>query len=140
LCHRPAILVRVLEELIDLGVDQVVLVSAAPEPPGPHALRPSPLEPRSRIGEYLQSTEAAIVRDVVGSERETRVRMFTVRPAHNPLGPFDFVGSYDDRSDRQQPVTELMSRGYEDAYRQFIEPIVGGSGERVVSGAARLKS
>ena len=24
-----------------------------------------------------------------------------------------------------------MSRGYEDAYHQFIEPVVGASGERV---------
>jgi hypothetical protein len=24
-----------------------------------------------------------------------------------------------------------MSRGYEDAYRQFIEPVVGASGDRV---------
>jgi hypothetical protein len=28
-------------------------------------------------------------------------------------------------------LTELMSRGYEDAYRQFIEPVVGASGDRV---------
>ena len=58
-------------------------------------------------------------------------RIFTIRPAHNPIGPFDFAGGYDDRSDRRQPLDELMSRGYEDAYRQFIEPVVGASGERV---------
>ena len=29
-----------------------------------------------------------------------------------------------------------MSRGYEDAYHQFIEPVVGASGERV--GVRRL--
>jgi len=27
----------------------------------------------------------------------------------------------------------LMERGYEDAYRQFIEPFLGASGERVGS-------
>jgi hypothetical protein len=26
---------------------------------------------------------------------------------------------------------ELVDRGYEDAYRQFVEPIVGASGERI---------
>jgi hypothetical protein len=26
-----------------------------------------------------------------------------------------------------------MERGYEDAYRQFIEPFLGASGERIVS-------
>ena len=58
-------------------------------------------------------------------------RVFTIRPSHNPIGPFDFGGGYDDRSDRRQPLDELMSRGYEDAYHQFIEPVVGASGERV---------
>jgi len=35
----------------------------------------------------------------------------------------------------------LMEQGYEDAYRQFIEPIVGDSGEqlgRTESGGLRL--
>ena len=67
-------------------------------------------------------------------------RMFTIRPAHNPIGPFDFAGGYDDRSDRRQPLTELMSRGYEDAYHQFIEPVVGARrtvGRRSLSRAAR---
>jgi len=51
------------------------------------------------------------------------------------MGPFDFGGAYDDRSDRRQPLAELLTRGYEDAYHQFIEPVVGASGEKV--GAAR---
>jgi hypothetical protein len=59
------------------------------------------------------------------------VRIFTLRPAHNPVGPFDFAGGYDDRSHRRQTLDELMSRGYDDAYHQFIEPVVGASGERV---------
>jgi hypothetical protein len=28
-------------------------------------------------------------------------------------------------------LAELVDRGYEDAYRQFIEPVVGGSGDRL---------
>jgi hypothetical protein len=38
---------------------------------------------------------------------------------------------YDERSDRIQSLSELMDRGYEDAYRQFIEPVVGAGGERI---------
>ena len=30
-----------------------------------------------------------------------------------------------------QTLDELMERGYEDAYRQFIEPVLGASGERI---------
>jgi patatin-like phospholipase len=131
LCDRPASLERVLEELTALGVEQVVLVSAAPESPGPHALRFSRLEARARLGEYLHSSEAAMVRDVTLTSRESRPRIYTIRPSHNPIGPFDFAGGFDDRSDRRQPLTELMSRGYQDAYHQFVEPVVGASGDRV---------
>ena len=129
LSDRPAALIRLIDELIDLGVQQIVLVSAAPESPGPHALAAPRLDGRSRLGEYLQSSEAAIVRDATTTTGG--VRIFTLRPAHNPIGPFDFDGGYDDQSRRKQGLGELMSRGYEDAYHQFIEPIVGASGEKV---------
>ena len=52
-------------------------------------------------------------------------------PAHNPVGAFDFGGAYDQASDRRQDVPELMERACEDAYRQFIEPVVGASGEHL---------
>jgi hypothetical protein len=131
LCDRPASLTRILEELDALGVEQTIVVSGAPESPGPHALKEPRLEPRARLGEYLQSSEAAVLRDLRAQAEEAGVRLFTIRPTHNPTGPFDFSGGFDDRSDRALPLTELMGRGYEDAYHQFIEPIVGASGEKV---------
>lgn len=131
LCDRPGSVARVLDELIDLGVEQILLVSAAPESPGPHTLAPPRVDGRGRLGEYLQSAEAASVRDITVATSGPAPRMFTIRPAHNPIGPFDFAGGYDDRSDRRQGLAELMTRGYEDAYHQFIEPVVGASGERV---------
>jgi hypothetical protein len=135
LCDRPGSLVRLVEELAILEAEQIVLVSAAPDAPGPHALAPPRLDGRGRIGEYLQSSEAAIVRDVA-RRTEAGPRIFTIRPAHNPIGPFDFAGGFDDRSDRVQPLAELMTRGYEDAYHQFIEPVVGASGDRVGQGVS----
>jgi hypothetical protein len=121
----------VLQELAALGVEQVVLVSAAPESAGPHTLAPARLDARGRLGEYLQSSEAAAVRDVTAKVRDDGLRTFAIRPEHNPIGPFDFVGGFDSRSDRPQPLSELMTRGYEDAYRQFIEPVLGASGDHV---------
>jgi len=129
LCDRPASLIRLIDELIDLAVEQIILVSAAPESPGPHALASPRLDGRGRLGEYLQSAEAAVVRDATTTTGG--VRIFTIRPAHNPIGPFDFAGGYDDRSHRRQGLGELINRGYEDAYHQFIEPVVGASGDRV---------
>ncbi|HVH29287.1 MAG TPA: patatin-like phospholipase family protein [Vicinamibacterales bacterium] len=131
LCDRPSALARLLDELVGLGVQQIVMVSAAPESPRPHTLTAPRLDGRSRLGEYLQSSEAAAVRDATRMIAARAPRVFNIRPTHNPIGPFDFDGGYDDRSDRTQPLDELMSRGYEDAYHQFIEPVIGASGERV---------
>ena len=54
-----------------------------------------------------------------------------IRPSHNPIRPFDLTGAYDEKSDRVVTLEEVMERGYEDAYRQFIEPVLGASGERI---------
>ncbi len=140
LCDRPASLARLVEELVLLDVEQIVLVSASPATSRPHALAPARLDGRGRIGEYLQSSEAAVARDVLRAGLDAGRRMFFIAPAHNPVGPFDFAGGFDDRSDRPQPLAELMSRGYEDAYHQFIEPVVGASGERVTGRRTNVSS
>jgi hypothetical protein len=133
LCDRPASLARLLDELSNLSVEQVIMVSAAPESCGPHGLAAPRVDGRGRIGEYVQSSETSAVDDQVRLFAGRGSHLFTIRPAHNPVGPFDFRGSYDDRSDRRLPLIELMNRGYEDAYRQFIEPIVGASGDRMTA-------
>ena len=130
-CDRPGSLSRLLDELADLGVEQAILVAAAAEIEGPHALANARLDGRGRVGEYVQTNEVAAVRDGLQSAARRLKRIFMIRPGHNPLGPFDFGGEYDERSDRTQPLSELTARGYEDAYRQFIEPVVGASGEHV---------
>jgi hypothetical protein len=130
LCDRPGALVRLLEELSGLDVQQVIVVSAAAEPSGPHALVPGRIDGRGRLGEYLRSSEAAVIRDA--ARVHAAFRVFPVRPSYNPVGPLDLGGGFDDRSDRRQHLEELMNRGYEDAYRQFIEPVVAASGESIV--------
>ncbi len=137
LCDRPASLSRLLEELESLGVQQIIVASAAPESPGPHSLAAPRLDGRSRIGEYVQSSEAAAVRDALRVRRGSDPRVFLVSPTHNPIGPFDLDGGFDDRSDRRLALDELLSRGYEDAYHQFIEPVVGASGDQVGQPALR---
>ena len=127
-CDRPAIVTRLIEEMLEIGVQQVIVVSSAPDTRGPHALSPPRLDGRGRFGEYLQSSEGAAVHDATRAGARS-LQVFAIRPSHNPIGPFDFGGGFDDRSDRPQPLEELMARGYEDAYRQFVEPVVGASGE-----------
>jgi hypothetical protein len=89
------------------------------------------VELRGRAGEHLGAFEAAGLRDALEQFDGRFAGLFAIRPAHNPVGPLDFRGVYDERSDRVQALAELVDRGYEDAYRQFIEPIVGAGGERM---------
>jgi hypothetical protein len=131
LCDRAGVLHRLFDELLALGVEQIVLVSAAPEVATPHALVAPRLDGRGRIGEYVQASEAATVRDVVRQAQVRGTHLHVIRPTHNPVGPFDFRGGFDDRSDRLQSVAELTAQGYEDAHRQFVEPVMGPSGDRL---------
>jgi hypothetical protein len=136
LADRPGAVARLLEELFSAGVSQVVVVSAVAAAAGPHRLVSPRLDLHHRIGEFLASAEAAGIRDSMEQARLRFDRLFLICPAHNPVGPFDFAGAYDQASDRRQTLTELMERGYEDAYRQFIEPIVGASGDHLHIGDA----
>jgi patatin-like phospholipase len=131
LCDRPGALARLLEEVAIAGAEQVVLISASPPAARPHELSAGRADIRGRAGEQLSAFESAGFRDVLEHFGGRFAGLFVVRPAHNPLGPLDFGGVYDERSDRRYTLGELVDRGYEDAYRQFIEPVVGASGERI---------
>jgi hypothetical protein len=129
LVDRPGAVSRLLHEVALAGATQVIVVSPRSALPGPHALAGPPAAPRARLGEYLASAEVAALADAVAAFRERFATLFEIRPAHNPIGPFDFRGRFDERSDRFLGLRELVERGYEDAYRQFIEPVIGDAGE-----------
>ena len=130
-CDRPGSLARLLEEVAAAGAEQVILVSASARPGRPHELSANPADLRGRAGEQLSAFESAGLRDVVEQFGARFTGLHVIRPDHNPLGPLDFGGVHDERSDRRFTVAELVDRGYEDAYRQFVEPVVGASGERM---------
>ena len=131
LTDRGGAIVRLLDEVAAAGVRQVLVVSASADRGMPHGLVVRSLRARARVGEYLAANEVASTRDALVSRHALFESIFHIAPTHNPIGPLDFRGSRDERSDRRYPLTELIDRGYEDAYRQFIEPIVGASGERL---------
>jgi hypothetical protein len=133
ICHRPGAVVRLMEELVGAGVEQVIVVSPAAEVPMPHMLTPGRRDDRGHVGEHLAALEVASVRDAVAGRRSRFQGVFQIRSLHNPVGPFDFDGAYDSRSDRTQTLSELIDRGYEDAYRQFIDPVFAVSGETMDS-------
>ena len=129
LCDRPGSLGRLLREVAAAGAEQVILVSAASPAGHAHELSTGRADLRGRAGEHLGSFEAADLAEVPDRFDGRFPGLFVIRPPHNPLGPLDFAGVYDERSDRVQSLSELLDRGYEDAYRQFIEPVVGAGGE-----------
>jgi hypothetical protein len=140
LCDRPGSLARLMVELEEAGVAQVIVVSAVAPATGPHRLQASQLDPRSRLGAFVMTAEAAALRDALSLARLHFQAAYLVAPAHNAVGPFDAAGARDEASDRWRGVGELLQAGYEDAYRQFIEPVVGASGEQLVPRAPDARS
>ena len=132
---RPEAVGRLLEELQYAGVEQVIVVSAAGPLSGPHGLRKPRRDAWGRLGEWLAASDAVAVRDAVAARAPGFAALFRIEPSYNALANLDFRGCYDERSDRRQALAELVDRGYEDAYRQFIEPIVAG-GDQAVEGEA----
>jgi len=130
LCDRPELAARLIEEIATAGMEQVMLVSPAAPAAVPHGMRSKPLDLRGRMGELLRSIETSALHDAWSAAMTRFSGVFVIRPDHNPIGPFDFTGAYDEASDRQRSIQELLQQGYDDAYRQFIEPIVA-AGERV---------
>ncbi|MBP8273942.1 MAG: hypothetical protein KAY59_05890 [Acidobacteria bacterium] len=129
LSDRPELVHRLVEEAIGLGAEQIVFVSAAPPAGVPHSLGPQPVDLRGRSGEWQRSVETAVLDDALALSAGRFSGVFVIRPAHNPVGPFQFAGTYDEKSDRTRTLADLQQQGYEDAYRLFIEPVVA-SGER----------
>jgi hypothetical protein len=130
-CDRAGSLSRLLEEVAAAGAEQVIIVAAAPPPAHAHELSASRMDLKGRAGEQLAAFETAGLRDALEHFAGRFAGLYVIRPGHNPLGPLDFGGVFDERSDRVHTLAELVDRGYEDAYRQFVEPIVGASGERI---------
>ena len=129
-CDRPELVSRLIDEMARVGVEQVILAGPAPPASTPHDMRAKALDFRTKMGETLRSIETSAFQDAWALAANRFSGVFAIRPSHNPLGPFDVDGVYDETSDRQRTLAELMQMGHDDAYRQFIEPVVA-TGERV---------
>jgi len=130
-CDRPAAIVRLLEEVSAAGAEQVIVVTSDVAIDRPHALRARAIDPRARLAEYLAGAEASAARDALTALFDRFSGVFQIQATHNAVGLFDAEGSYDERSDRRQTLRELVALGAEDAHRQFIDPVVGASGDEL---------
>ena len=130
-CDRPAAIVRLLEEVSAAGAEQVIVVTSDVAIDRPHALRARAVEPRARLAEYIAGAEASAARDALTALFDRFSGVYQIQPTHNAVGLFDADGSYDERSDRRQSLRELVELGAEDAQRQFIDPVLGASGDEL---------
>lgn len=142
-----------LAEALAAGAEQVILVGgfpASPERParrrGPHALADAMLAGLERQAFERDRADTERLNRIVATlghragrsrgwedpatGRELReVGLYVVRPEQRSLGPLELDGSLDPATEAEQTVDELVERGYRDAYRQFLGPVVGAPAE-----------
>jgi hypothetical protein len=131
LCDRPGSVERLLEEVAEASATQVIIVTAVAPAAAPHRLKAPRLDLTGRFGEFQTAAESCALRDALEAVGSRFDSVYVIQPTHNAVGPFDLSGAYDEASARRQDLSELMERAYEDAYRQFIEPVIGASGEQL---------
>ncbi len=51
--------------------------------------------------------------------------LWLVRPERRSVGPAELDGARDPATEVVQTTADLLEQGYRDAYRQFVEPVVG---------------
>jgi hypothetical protein len=139
-----------LQEALDAGAEQVILVSGSPEQAG---LRPRRRGPLALADAVLAALERqALERDLEAAERVNRMvqtlghvaedgtrawedpatgklhrefSLYVIRPQARALGPLELDGALDPASEVEQTLADLLDQGHRDAYRQFVEPVVG---------------
>jgi hypothetical protein len=142
-----------LGEALAAGAEQVIVVTPTPGEPAPPARRRGP---RAQADGALALLERqAVDRDVAQAERLNRMvetlghetpsgrawqdpatgrlyrdfALYTIRPERRGLGPLEWDGARDPASEVVETTEDLVERGYKDAYRLFVEPVVGAAPE-----------
>jgi hypothetical protein len=141
-----------IADALAAGAEQVVVVSGSPVEP---RRTPRRRGPRARLDALLTTLEAqALEKDADETERINRIvgslghrtddggrawedpasgRLFrelplwVVRPERRSVGPAELDGARDPATEVVQTTADLLEQGYRDAYRQFVEPVVGGA-------------
>ena len=141
-----------ITEALAAGAEQVIVASAVPAEP---TVPPRRRGPAARLDAVLGTLErGAVDRDLLGAERINRMvetlghrtdeggrawqdpatgrvyRAFTlyvVRPERRPLGPLELDGARDPATEVLATPADLLEQGYRDAFRMFVEPVVGAS-------------
>jgi len=138
-----------IAEALAAGAEQVIVVTGVPETAAPLARRRGP---RARLDATVRSLERQATRELGQAERLNRivstlghrdsdgrgawedpatgrvyreVDVWVVRPERRAIGPMEFDGARDPATEVVQTTDDLLEQGWRDAYRQFVEPVVG---------------
>jgi hypothetical protein len=138
-----------IAEAVAAGAEQVIVVTGVPETATPPARRRGPLARIDATARALERQAADEVHDawrlnrmvgtlghrVEGGRRSWEdpatghvygeVDLWVVRPDRRALGPMELDGTRDPATEVLQTPYDLLELGFRDAYRQFVEPVVG---------------
>ncbi len=139
-----------ITEAVAAGADQVIVVTAAPEAPsplprrrGPHALGDGILATHERQAVEVELKTAERINRMVetlghhtedggrGWQDPATGRLFrdiafyVIRPERRAFGPLQMDGCLDPATEVLETPDDLVVQGYRDAYRLFVEPVVG---------------
>jgi hypothetical protein len=140
-----------ISEALAVGAEQVILVTGVPEAAAPLSRRRGPL---ARVDAALRMLERQSAGEIDVTERVNRivgtlghrgatgrgawedpatgkvfheVDLWVIRPEGRALGPAELDGARDPVTEVRQTTDDLLEAGFRDAYRQFVEPVVGQS-------------
>jgi hypothetical protein len=136
-------------EALAAGAEQVIVVTGVPETAAPLARRRGPL---ARIDASVRALERQAADEIGEAWRVNRmvstlghrgengrgawedpatgrvygeVDLWVIRPDRRALGPMELDGARDPATEVLQTTDDLRELGFRDAYRQFVEPVVG---------------
>jgi len=153
-----------LAEAIAAGAEQILVVTAAPEEARPPARRRGV---RALADGVLGTLERqAVEADLEWVERINRivdtlghrtddggrgwqdpvtgrlyrsVALYVIRPDRRVLAPLDLDGAEDPSTEVRATVADVLDLGYRDAYRLFVEPVVGAVPESAPGAPAEAR-
>lgn len=136
-------------EAVAAGAEQVIAVCGVPAEASPPGRRRGAL---ARVDASLRVLERQAAREIDDVERESRmaatlghrtadvqgawqdpasgrlvreVDLWVIRPERRAIGPLELDGTLDPATEVRQGVEDLLEMGFKDAYRLFVEPVVG---------------
>ena len=139
-----------ISEAVAAGAEQVIVAAGSPQSASPPPRRRGP---RAAADGVLAALERqALEGDVRGAERTSRivetlghrmedggkawqdpatgrlyrdVPIYVIRPDRRAFGPLELDGAQDPATEVLETPEDLLEQGYRDAYRMFVEPVVG---------------